>query len=119
MPQRRQFAIGEDRMLDGEAVALLFGRFEEVAFGADIALQRHDDLFADRIDRRIGHLGEQLPEIVVQHPRLIAQTLECRVVPHGAERVFFLVQQRNEHEAHAFRSYSRRPASASRRSCGS
>ncbi len=102
MPQRRQLAIGEDRMLDGQAMALLFGRFEKVAFRTDIALQRHDDLFADRIDRRIGHLREQLPEIVVQHPRLIAQTFERRVVPHRAERIFFLVQQRDEHEAHRF-----------------
>ena len=44
---------------------------EQIALGADVALERHDDFFADRVDRRVSHLREQLPEIVVEHPRLV------------------------------------------------
>ena len=81
-------------------MALALGRFEQVAFRPDVTLQRHDDLFADRVDRRIRDLREELLEVVVEHPRLIAQALERRVVAHRADRIFLLVQQRDEHEAH-------------------
>ena len=39
---------------------------EQVRFRSDKRHQRHDDGFADRVDRRVGHLGEQLFEVVVK-----------------------------------------------------
>jgi len=39
---------------------------EQVRVGADQRDQRHDNFLADRIDRRIGHLGEQLLEVIEQ-----------------------------------------------------
>jgi hypothetical protein len=42
------------------------GRLEQVLFGPHHARHRRDDRLADRIQRRIGHLGEEFDEIVVE-----------------------------------------------------
>ena len=39
---------------------------EQVGLGADKRHQRHHQLFADGVDRRVGHLGKELAEIVVE-----------------------------------------------------
>ena len=44
---------------------------EQVGLGADEAHQRHHDGLADRIDRRIGDLREQLLEVVVERLVLV------------------------------------------------
>ena len=54
-----------------EPVTLLFRRLKQITLRANEALQRHDHLLADRIDRRVGDLGEKLFEIVVDQPRLV------------------------------------------------
>ena len=77
--------VGQDRLGEEEAVALLFGGFEKVAFGADVALQGHDDFFADGVDGRVGDLREGLFEVVVEHARLIGEAGEGGVVAHGAD----------------------------------
>ncbi len=46
---------------------------EEVLLGADGRLERHDQLLADRVDRRVGHLGEELLEVVEQQLRPVGQ----------------------------------------------
>ena len=42
------------------------GRSEQVGFRTEQRNRRSDDLLTNRIDRRIGHLGKQLLEVVVQ-----------------------------------------------------
>jgi hypothetical protein len=69
----RQLFVGENRVREQEPVSVLLSRFQQVLFRADVAFQRHDDLFADRIDRRVRHLREELLEVVIQHPRLVAE----------------------------------------------
>ncbi|MBS1153851.1 MAG: hypothetical protein H6Q89_5549, partial [Myxococcaceae bacterium] len=54
----------EDRPRQGQLVALLGRLFEGVAVGAERGAQRHHQRLADRIDRRVGHLREQLVEVV-------------------------------------------------------
>src|SRR5262245_35116724 len=61
--QGSQFLVGKNWMRQEEAVSLLLGDVEQVSLGADVTFERHDDFLADRIDRRIGHLGEELLEI--------------------------------------------------------
>ena len=79
-------------------MTLILGRFQQVAFGTDEAFQRHDDLFPRRIDRRVGHLGKQLFEVVVGHARLIAEHGKRRIVTHRTERVFFRANHWHQHE---------------------
>ena len=49
--------------------------------------QRHHQLLADRIDRRVGDLGEVLLEVVVEQLRLARQHGERRVGAHRADRI--------------------------------
>ena len=55
---------------------------QQVGLGADEAVQRHHDGLADRVDRRVGHLGEQLLEVVVQRLVLVRQHRQRGVVAH-------------------------------------
>ena len=62
----RELLVAEHReRQDDLAAARRTGR-EQVLLRADLALQRGDQLLADRVQRRIGHLGEQLGEVVVE-----------------------------------------------------
>ena len=60
---------------------------QQVALGADDAAEAGHHLFADGVERRVGHLGEQLLEVVVQHPRPGREHRDDRGVgAHRAER---------------------------------
>ena len=74
MPDLLHRAVREDRLLRFEAhrqIRRVRGDIhrQQVRPRADERDERHHELFADRIDRRIGHLGEQLLEVVVEHLR--------------------------------------------------
>ncbi len=74
-----QIAQREDRILQPQPMATRARpRLQDVALRADRTGQRHDDLLAKRIDRRIGHLSAGLRirihfiriRIQLQHVRL-------------------------------------------------
>ena len=48
--QSGQFSIGEDRVRYQQAGAMLCTALEQILFGANVALEGHDDVFADRIN---------------------------------------------------------------------
>ena len=97
---RRQVLVGQDRMAQTQTVRVPFARREQVALGADVALERHDDFFADRVDRRVRDLREQLLEVVVEHPRTVAQAGQRAVVAHRTHGIAKLLDQRLQHELH-------------------
>ena len=61
---------------------------QQVRLGADEGHQRHHDRFADRVDRRVGHLRKQLLEVVVQRLVFVGQHGQRAVVAHGANGFF-------------------------------
>ena len=71
-------------------------RLEEVGLGADRARQRGHQLLADRVQRRVGHLGEQLGEVVEEQPRLVAERRDRGVGAHRPERLAAGVRHRRE-----------------------
>src|ERR1700740_2898066 len=71
-----------------ESVAVLRSLIEDVALGADVADERHDEFFADGIDGRIGDLGEELLEVVEERLRTVGEAGERRVGAHGANGLF-------------------------------
>ena len=73
MLERGQLFVGENRVRQAQSAGVLFGGFQQVLLGADEALQRHNDLFANRVDRWVGDLRKELLEVVVQHSRLVAE----------------------------------------------
>ena len=70
-----EIVVGEDRMRRLEPL-LLGGAFEveQVRPRPDEGDERHHQLLADRVDRRVGHLREVLLEIGVQQLRLLEST---------------------------------------------
>ena len=84
-----QVVIGQDRLAHFEA--LLVGKafeVEQIRPRPDDRHQAHHQLFADRIDRRVGDLGEVLLEISEQRLPLVRQRRNRRVVAHGADGFF-------------------------------
>ncbi|MBK7742911.1 MAG: hypothetical protein IPI40_04150 [Betaproteobacteria bacterium] len=78
------------RAVDGEVDG------EQVRPRADEGDQRHHELFADRVDRRVGHLREQLLEVAVQRLRPRRQHGQRGVVAHRARRLLARLRHRRE-----------------------
>ena len=83
-----QIGIRENRLLDLDAAAGFRRLIHEIGLRPDVGHQRHHELLADRIDRRIRHLREQLLEILEEQLRPIGQHRERRIRPHGRDRLF-------------------------------
>ena len=71
---------------------------EQVRLRSDEGHQRGHHLLADRIDRGIGHLREQLLEIVVERLVLLRQDRQCAVVAHRAGRLLARGRHRQQLE---------------------
>ena len=98
-----QVLVGENRMRSLKAL-LLRGAFEveQVRPRSDEGHERHDQLLADRVDWRVGHLGEVLLEISVQQLRLGGERRNRRVGAHRADRFLAGLGHRHHQEFDAF-----------------
>ena len=101
--ERRQLVVGQDRVRHTQPVGVLLRRLEQVALRSDGALQRHDDLLADRVDGGIRDLREELLEVVVEHARLVGHHRQGAVVAHGTQWIAQLGDERQQHELHGLR----------------
>ncbi len=77
-----QLALRQNRRAQHDLARMLGRRHEDVALRSDLGLQRHDDGLAQRIDRRVRHLGELLSEVIVERADLVRQNGHRRVVAH-------------------------------------
>ena len=98
--QHRQLLVVENGVGHPQAMGVFARGFQQIGLRAHITLQRHDHFFTDRIDRRIGDLGKQLLEVVVEHAGLVAEACQRSIVAHGTYRVAELLHQRLQHELH-------------------
>ena len=64
--QLGQVLIAQDGGLEFDELAAFRYGFHQVPFRADGGLGRSDQLLAQGVDRRVGHLGKELLEIVIQ-----------------------------------------------------
>ncbi len=95
--------VGEDRRPHLEP--LVPGRplrREQVGPRTDQGDQRHHQLLADRIDRRVGDLGEALLEVVVEHLRPVGEDGDRNVAAHRADRILAGQPHRLQEEADVF-----------------
>ena len=81
-----QFLVGEDRRGHLELVGGFRIGLEEVALRADRHLGGGDDLLADRVDRRVRHLGEELFEVRIEQLGPLRQDGQGDVVAHRPDR---------------------------------
>ncbi len=77
--------IGQDGVVDFEHLAIFRPRAQEVAVLPHIDRRGRDNLLADGVDGRVGHLRKQLLKIVEQRLRLIREHGERRVHAHGRD----------------------------------
>ena len=75
---------------------------QQIRFGTDEGHQRHHDVFADGVDRRVGHLGEQLLEVVVERLVFVRQHGQRRIIAHGADTFFALLRHGAHQELDVF-----------------
>ena len=86
LAQPRHVGEVEDRLRDLEPHRRVDGvDVEQVGLRADERHQRHHDRLADRIDRRVRDLREQLLEVVVERLVLVGEHGEGRIVAHRAD----------------------------------
>ena len=71
---------------------------QEVRPRSDHRDQRHDKLFADRVDRRVGDLRKILLEIVIEQLWVVRQRGNRRVGAHRAYRIVRVARHRLEEE---------------------
>ncbi len=63
------------------------GLFEDALLAAQVSVQGHHELLADRVYRGIRDLGEELLEIIVEHPRFFREYGQWCIVSHGSGRL--------------------------------
>ena len=95
--QRTPLGGRDDRRAEDHPRGVLGGLLEDVAFGAQADFQGHHDRLAQRVDRRIGHLGELLAEEVVRRAHALRQHGHRRIVAHRADRFLALLAERTQH----------------------
>ena len=80
--------VGQDRLAHFEALARGYAfEVEQVRPRPDDRDEAHHQLFADRVDRRVGDLREVLLEVGEQRLGLVRQRRDRRVVAHRARRL--------------------------------
>lgn len=80
--QLGELVVTQNRLGQHDLVAGVLVRVEQVTFAAGGALQAGHHLLADGVQRRVGHLGEQLMEVVVEHARTLRQHRNWSVGAH-------------------------------------
>ncbi len=98
--QLLELAVAQDRVRDHELARVLGRLVEQVALGADARGDAHHGRFADRVDRRIRHLREQLLEVRVEQWLAARQHGEGRVVAHRADSFLGVLRERREDYLH-------------------
>ncbi len=84
LDQLAQLALAEHRRIEDDVVHRLRTGMEDVGLLAELGGQRHDAVFAQRIDRRVGDLRERLAEIIVERAAVLAQHRHRGVIAHRA-----------------------------------
>ena len=96
MAQPRQLLVVHDGRLHLDLVARLGPRLQEIRLGPDRGAHRRHQLLANRVERRVRDLREQLREVVVQQPRPVRQHGQRSVGAHRADRLFAVQRHRRE-----------------------
>ena len=98
-----EIRVGQDRLAHFQTLALGVAlAVEDVGARTDEGDEAHDELLADRIDRRVGHLCEVLLEIAVEQLRLVGEDGNGRVRAHGAHALLARHRHGREQDREVF-----------------
>ena len=116
MAQPRQFLVVDDGRLHLDLAARLGSRLQEIRLGPDRGTHRRHQFFANRVERRIRDLREQLREVVVQQPGFVRQHGKRSVGAHRPDRLFPVQRHRREKNLQSRPPASTTPSTSCRRS---
>ena len=88
---RREYRRGQD-----DSIRVIGGFLEHVTLGTQTGLQRHNDCLTQGVDRRVGHLGELLPEIIRYVAHFAGEHGHRGIVTHGPNRFLAVLCQRTQ-----------------------
>ena len=91
-----QLLIEEDRGIQRDLRGVLGSLGKEIAPPTERGEERHDQALADRVDRGIGDLREELAEIGVEEARAQGEDGKRRVVSHRADGLGAILDHRLE-----------------------
>ena len=91
-----QFVVVEDRRVQRDLATALGRRHQQVALAPGAGQDRGHQLLADCVERRVGHLREQLLEVAEQRLGAVGEHGQRGVGPHRADRLLALVAHRAE-----------------------
>ncbi len=97
--QGGQLVVGEHGPRQHDLVAGVGTGGQQVALGTDRRRQRGDELLPDGVQGRVGDLGEELAEIVVEEAGPAGEHGQGRVVAHRRQRFGARAHHRLEDEA--------------------
>ena len=100
LAQLLELGVAQDRRVHRELAGVLGRLVEQVALGADAGRDAHHDRLADRVDRRVRDLGEELLEVREERRVAVAQHGQREVVAHRADRLLALGGRGREQDLH-------------------
>ena len=75
---------------------------QQVELGSDSASHRRDDLFSNSIQRRVGHLSEELLEVIEQQPWPFAEHRNRGIGTHRTQRLGTVFGHRGDDDLQLF-----------------
>ena len=98
MGELGQLLVRDHRVLQDDLAARLRLGHEEVPLGPHRRLHRGHQLLADLVERGVGHLREELLEVVVERPGTIREHRQGRVGAHRADGLLAVLGHRAEQD---------------------
>ena len=100
LAQLLELGVEQDRRGERQLARMLRRLREEVLLRPDARREAHHDRLANRVDRWIRDLGEELLEVRVEDPVAAREHRERRVVPHRADGLLGIAGERREGDLH-------------------
>ena len=85
LAELRELLVVDERIVETDQSARMRAGIEQVAFRAEEGLGGGDEFFANAIERRVGDLGEDLFEVLIEVFRFVRKHREGCVVAHRGD----------------------------------
>ena len=115
---RGQLRRGQHRPVEVELAAMNGGFDEQIVFPPEGGGEGGDQFFADGVQGRVGHLGEELAEVVVKQARPLGQDGQGDIVAHGPGGFLALCGHGTQHQLEVFGRIAEAPLFGQQRRAG-
>ena len=106
----------DDRQIQRDLAARVGRGLQQVALAPGPREDRRHQLLADRVQRGIRHLGEELLEVIEQRLRAVGEHGQGRIVAHRADRFLAVCPHRAQDELEVFQGVAERLLALEQRS---